>query len=526
MIRIEPIKHFICQKVLPVTYDNSLSYYEVLCKFVHSLNDVISNINGLVADYEALYNFVINYFDNLDIEEEVQKQIEEMLDSPEFAQYLLSIIGFVTPTMFGAKGDGETDDSQAYDNCFATGFDVKIFPGTYNIPNSILSVDHQKVECLGDVELLTSNPVYFYTGRWMGGEIHATDCTGVVLTNGDNEIDGLKLTVTVNGGTEEIERLKKNGISCQQGTGIIKNSKIYGDGCYMGIWADYNDGVNNHYVLQIHNNYITNCYRNGIFTSAKCCDIAYNILDHNHLAEVPGGGQMDIVGKSTQGYTTVRNNIIQNGANQVTSGVEMEYSANVEIFDNVIDVSTTMLYGIVLQGASHAHIHDNTIIGGTSQNKRGTAISSEPQHDDAFANIITTRNNWMFNCLHNFHNGNQTSIVSLDEHRYSGDLIYNNASHLPIIDVNNGYMWTGTLAENEGCNFYVRDVHHMKFVVERTVHIDGQPDRYIGDVMVDANNGFVVVTSQSSDFSYADHILTYGNNTLGQPVNVYVMTVN
>lgn len=514
MEKIKPLKPFYCQKVLPLTYDNSLSYYELLCKILKALNLTIDNVNELGDSFQALYDFVINYFDNLDIQEELDKKLEELLQSPEFAQYLTSIIGFVTPTMYGAKGDGVTDDSQAFEDCFATGMDVKIFEGEYNIPNVILNVDHQKVECLGDVELRTTNPVYLYSARWQGGTILASETTGMVLTSGDNEVDGLSLTVTVTG---DVETLKKNGISCQQGTGIIKNCNLDANGGYMGIWADYNNGVNNHYVLQIHNNHIQNYYRNGIFSSAKCCDIAYNVLDHNHLAEVPGGGQIDIVGKDTQGYTTVRNNIIQNGANSVTSGVELEYSANVEIFDNIIDVHTTMLYGVVLQGASHAHVHDNTILG-------GTAIAS--LGDDSHSNILTTRNNWMFQCTHNIQNSNQTSIISLDEHRYSGDLIYNTADHLPIIDVNNGYMWTGTLQENEGCNFYVRDVHHMKFVVERTVHIDGQPDRYIGDVMVDDNNGFVVVTSQSSDFSFANHILTYANNTLNQPVNVYVMTVN
>lgn len=526
MEKIKPLKPFYCQKVLPLTYDNSLSYYELLCKILKALNLTIDNVNELGDSFQALYDFVINYFDNLDIQEELDKKLEELLQSPEFAQYLIGIIGFVTPTMFGAKGDGITDDSQAFTDCFVTGYDVKIFPGTYNIPNCILSVDNQKVECLGDVEILTTSPTYLYNARWLGGAITATDTTGVALVSGDNEVDGLTLTVTVNGTTEDIERLKKNGISCLDGTGIIKNSKILSDGTgYMGIWADAHDGTNNHYVLQIHNNYIHDFYRNGIFTSAKSCDIAYNILDHNHVCTEPeGGGQIDVVGKNTQGYTTVRNNIIQNGGNIKTSGVELEQSGNAEVFDNVIDVSTTMLYGVVLQQASHAHVHDNTIIGGTSQEKHGTAIASLGTDD--YKNILTTRNNWMFNCLHNILNGNQVSILTLDEHRYSGDLIYNTASHLPIIDVNNGYMWTGTLQENEGCNFYVRDVHHMKFVVERTVHIDGQPDRYIGDVMVDAINGFVVVTSQSSDFSYSNHILTYANNTLGQPVNVYVMTVN
>lgn len=34
---------FWCQKVLPLVYDNSLSYYEILCKVVDYINNIIKN---------------------------------------------------------------------------------------------------------------------------------------------------------------------------------------------------------------------------------------------------------------------------------------------------------------------------------------------------------------------------------------------------------------------------------------------------------------------------------------------------
>ena len=37
--------HFWCQKVLPLVYDDSLSYYEVLCKLVTKLNEIIETTN-------------------------------------------------------------------------------------------------------------------------------------------------------------------------------------------------------------------------------------------------------------------------------------------------------------------------------------------------------------------------------------------------------------------------------------------------------------------------------------------------
>lgn len=45
---------FWCQKVIPLVYDDSLSYYELLCKVVKYLNDLIDNqnlTNGVLEEY-------------------------------------------------------------------------------------------------------------------------------------------------------------------------------------------------------------------------------------------------------------------------------------------------------------------------------------------------------------------------------------------------------------------------------------------------------------------------------------------
>lgn len=43
-----------CFKVLPLVYDDSLSYYEVLCKVTHYINELINNQKELAADLDAL----------------------------------------------------------------------------------------------------------------------------------------------------------------------------------------------------------------------------------------------------------------------------------------------------------------------------------------------------------------------------------------------------------------------------------------------------------------------------------------
>lgn len=59
---------FWCQKVLPLVYDDSLSYYEVLCKVVDYINNLISedklieeNISELQEQLSVVENWINNY---------------------------------------------------------------------------------------------------------------------------------------------------------------------------------------------------------------------------------------------------------------------------------------------------------------------------------------------------------------------------------------------------------------------------------------------------------------------------------
>jgi len=98
---------FWCQKVLPLVYDDSLSYYELLCKVVEYLNNVIQAVNENtddvanmrteltefetaihteVSDFktyvngkvEELETYMNNYFNNLDVQTEINNKLDTM----------------------------------------------------------------------------------------------------------------------------------------------------------------------------------------------------------------------------------------------------------------------------------------------------------------------------------------------------------------------------------------------------------------------------------------------------------------
>lgn len=116
----KPFK-FWCQKALPLVYDDSLSYYEVLCKMADYLNNFMTDlttvedsmtefgeqfvinqqflndmadqlgqnvddleayINDRMSDfmtaYTQLQTYVNTYFDNLDVQEEINSKLDEM----------------------------------------------------------------------------------------------------------------------------------------------------------------------------------------------------------------------------------------------------------------------------------------------------------------------------------------------------------------------------------------------------------------------------------------------------------------
>lgn len=77
--------HFYCQKVLPLVYDESLSYYEVLCKVKHKLNELIDSQNLQDEEIKAIEDELaevqkwIDNFDTTVIKELIEDYIATMI---------------------------------------------------------------------------------------------------------------------------------------------------------------------------------------------------------------------------------------------------------------------------------------------------------------------------------------------------------------------------------------------------------------------------------------------------------------
>lgn len=78
---------FWCQKILPLVYEDSLSYYELLCKVIDYLNKTMEDVNLSIEDveklhtaYESLQGYVNDYFDNLDVQEEINNKLDALVE--------------------------------------------------------------------------------------------------------------------------------------------------------------------------------------------------------------------------------------------------------------------------------------------------------------------------------------------------------------------------------------------------------------------------------------------------------------
>lgn len=114
---------FWCQKVLPLVYDNSLSYYELLCKVVKYLNDVIQNSDNMNANIEALNQAFINlqdyvnhYFDEFNMQQYVNAALDEMVDNGTLQNLIEPYLDRLTQTV----NDAIEDQNQAIDNAIGT----------------------------------------------------------------------------------------------------------------------------------------------------------------------------------------------------------------------------------------------------------------------------------------------------------------------------------------------------------------------------------------------------------------------
>lgn len=84
---MDNLKHFRfwCYKVLPLVYDDSLSYYEILCKVVKYINDLIDQDKAIGEELDSMQKALtevqdwINNFDSSYLENLIKQYLANMI---------------------------------------------------------------------------------------------------------------------------------------------------------------------------------------------------------------------------------------------------------------------------------------------------------------------------------------------------------------------------------------------------------------------------------------------------------------
>lgn len=79
-----------CKSNFPFIEDTfeALDTYGLICKIVQYLNETKQNLNTTEDNVQNIYDFVSNYFDNLDVQNEINKKLDEMAESGLLARII------------------------------------------------------------------------------------------------------------------------------------------------------------------------------------------------------------------------------------------------------------------------------------------------------------------------------------------------------------------------------------------------------------------------------------------------------
>lgn len=95
IIRIDGPFKFYVQRTMPLVFDDSLSYYEVLCKLTEQINKIIKSVNNNAEVSEELQDlfvelkkYVDDYFSDLGIQTEINNKLDQMAEDGTLDQII------------------------------------------------------------------------------------------------------------------------------------------------------------------------------------------------------------------------------------------------------------------------------------------------------------------------------------------------------------------------------------------------------------------------------------------------------
>lgn len=174
-IKLTPFKMQILQTFPFIDADfDAITNYELLCKVVEYLNITVDNVNLLESDFKVLYDYVHNYFDNLDVQEEINNKLDAMAESGQLTDIIAQYLGLAGMLVFNNVNDMKQATNLVNgSSCETLGFNQINDDGgaTYKIRNITNDdvIDEASIIALNDNSLIAEliiendevNPIQF-----------------------------------------------------------------------------------------------------------------------------------------------------------------------------------------------------------------------------------------------------------------------------------------------------------------------------------------------------------------------------
>lgn len=312
-------------------------------------------------------------------------------------------LGFVTPEMFGAKGDGFTDDSVAFVSCFGGGYkNVHIPNGNYILSQKITIPDGTTVTCDGTIKKSGAFDILFELGNNCDVQLNidldrasATDYTSSnsadIYINGKSNVSvhdtkiantdsryaiWIEKSTHINISNCDVNTYVETGIGCRDGNNdirILNNSVINGHGIQPN---RYPICLNSSAGLTVSSNVV--CDGNYIedyesrWEGIDAHDLKDSIITNNTIVNTVAGivlTRQDTPSENVVISNNVFSNTLAHDVVASTYGIiccVVGGSKNITISNNILtgcgnNTGTTDIGGINVYGVTDAKIVNNNI---------------------------------------------------------------------------------------------------------------------------------------------------------------------
>lgn len=509
---LTPFKRYVLQSFPWIDEDfDALTNKQLLAKIIEYLNDVIANGETLQENVESLYNAFVelyNYFNNLDLQDEVNNKLDEMVENGTLENLLEKYFNKIYIQLDIEENENITN----YLNEKAINGNVTlIFPmgrKTYLIDDSINLYDNTTI--IGNGSIIKWNTLY------------KNDC-GMINLNGNNiNIKGLTLDGNIQESGLEIHtysHTEANGVS-----GIFNNtecSNILIENCVFDNIQKFGVVINteNSENIKIRNNIINFSNRDGFWVTASNVTIENNKIYNSHDNSIVFDSSFNNENSSFENYKILNNTVyysheigteinlseIQFIPNSAQAGIFI-YGKTANDIKNVV-ISNNIIYSsynsINLINAKNVEINNNIICNYTNQNAQGSAFLLNNVN-----NINITNNNVLGSRNHG------VSTTEVENINISNNII--NSNNYSISSTNNDLIIRNNILKNNNNSFVALNNLGENSFVENNNIISNYTSNFINNNLVNARNNIF----NNSPQKFFPYIKTTDNTASATQVNL------